>query len=67
MSEYNKKIYMNVAALIGFVIFLAVDILLIRGAVPMWAFVATLIMAVVLIAVFSYRTMVWCAKLKEEV
>lgn len=66
MSELNKKLYKNVAALILFVIFLAVIIVIVRGALPLWAFVGMVAIAVILCGVFAYRTIQYCAELKKE-
>lgn len=66
MSENNKKIYQNVAALVLFIIFMAIITFVMRRALPTWAYTAMMIMGIVLCVVFSYRTIIYCAKLKSE-
>ena len=66
MSRNHKKIYINLAALTLFIIFMAVIMLTIRSAVPTWAYAVMVITIGVLIAVFAYRTIVWCARLKDS-
>lgn len=66
MSKQNKKLYKNVAALAGFVLFLAVILFIIRGALPLWAFATMTAVVTILCAIFAYRTIKFCAALKKE-
>ena len=66
MNKINKKLYQSVAALAGFVLYLAIIIFMVRGALPLWAFVAMVAMGIIACAAFAYRTVVYCRALKEE-
>lgn len=66
MSRNHTEIYKNLAALTLFILFMAVILFIIRGAVSTLAYAAMVITVGVLIAVFAYRTMIWCARLKND-
>lgn len=66
MNTTSKKLYQSVAALVGFVIYLTVITLVVKDALPLWAFAAMVAIGVILCVVFAYRTIIYCRRLKQE-
>ena len=66
MNRNHTEIYKNLAAFTLFILFIAVILFIIRGAVSTWTYAAMVITVGILIAVFAYRTMISCARFKNN-
>lgn len=66
MTNASIKLFQSAAVLAGLVLCLGIHLFIFRGAMPVWGFCLTTATLAILCAVFAYRTVICCARLKRE-